>query len=41
MLVDILKGLSVVVLYIAILVGGVALARLWDSHRRGTQGDRK
>ncbi|HLX23517.1 MAG TPA: hypothetical protein VKR38_09255 [Usitatibacter sp.] len=41
MLIEILKGLSVVAIYIAVLVGGIALARAADRHRRRTQGDRK
>jgi hypothetical protein len=40
MFVDILKGLSVVVIYIAVVVGGIALARYADRRQR-SQGDRK
>ena len=41
MLVDIVKALSVVAIYLAVVMGGIALARLLDRHRRRTQGDRK
>lgn len=42
MLIDILKGLTVVALYIAVIAGGIAFAGLVHRRRqRRAQGDRK
>jgi hypothetical protein len=41
MLIDILKALSVLVIYMSVLVVGIALARYLDRRRRRTQGDPK
>ncbi|HTS84889.1 MAG TPA: hypothetical protein VMG61_07270 [Usitatibacter sp.] len=41
MLIDILKGLSVVAIYIGVVVGGIALARYANRRRRRVQGDSK
>jgi len=42
MLVDIVKGLSVIALYLVVIVGGIALAGFMDRRRRRrAQGERK
>jgi len=40
-LIEILKGLSVVAIYVAVVAGGIALARAADRRRRRSQGERK
>jgi hypothetical protein len=41
MLIDILKALSVIAIYMAVLVGGIALARYVDRRRQRAQGGSK
>jgi hypothetical protein len=41
MLIDILKAFSVIAIYMAILIGGIALARMLDRRRRRVKGERK
>ncbi|HUL96531.1 MAG TPA: hypothetical protein VLT89_10995 [Usitatibacter sp.] len=41
MLLDILKALAVIAIYMGVLLGGISLARYVDRRRRRTQGEQK
>ncbi|HUL55347.1 MAG TPA: hypothetical protein VLT60_00020 [Usitatibacter sp.] len=41
MLLDIIKGLTVIAIYMAVVVGGIALARYVDRRRHRDQGGSK